>query len=488
MKRRIDIEAISQNIFDIAIIGGGITGAGILREATKRGYRCILIEKNDFASGTSSKSAKLVHGGLRYLQYGKFALVNEGLRERHYLLKNFPHLVKPLQFLFPVYKSKFKIHLGMWLYKIMSFDKDLAHFEFLNKEKTQEKFPAINPQNLKGSFLFYDAVTNDALLCNEIILNAQKSGAIALNYCEFINERFVNKNYFEIFCSDKIENSNHIIKTKYIVNATGHWTDETLQKMNFQRSNFVAPSKGVHLVFSRKTFPTETAILFPSNNNDGRTMYAVPWENDTVVIGTTDTEHFNNFDNVKADDGDVRYILNSIQKFAPMLKISEKDIIGKFAGLRPLLNNNSPSKDRSRDYKCLWTSENILTIAGGKFTSFHAMAKSVLRKIEEKISPFPHYNLENIQNSFRTEYDTENYNKQSWHSKIIFFIREMNCFYLDDILTRRLSLTYAMQHHPAKNEIIKSTAEIIKKEFNLSEKEMNEEIKKYCQIHNINLN
>src|ERR1035437_1422244 len=512
MQRVTDLNKLSDKIFDVAIIGGGITGAGILREATKRGFKCILLEKNDFASGTSSKSAKLVHGGLRYLQNGKIGLVKEGLRERNYLLKNFPHLVKPQQFLFPVYSSfsVLKLHIGMWLYKTLSYDKEISIYSFLNKQKTIEKFPAINQENLKGSFLFYDAVTNDARLCNEIVSTAQQNDATAFIYCEFFSVED-KKDFFLIHCIDKIENKSVLFSAKYIINATGHWTDETLKKLNFENQKIVAPSKGIHLVFSKEKFPANEAILFSSYANDGRSMYAVPWENNSVVIGTTDTEKIDSLDEVNAEEIDIQYVLKSIQCFAPSLNISEKDILSSFAGLRPLLRGDSPSKDRARDYKCAWTGERIITIAGGKLTSFHAMAKTALNKFEEKLSPeltatpslkSAHdkaFALPDMNSSFNEKINlqygnqaelifkiiSENQaNKEFVHdeitaAEIIYFIRYQNCCHLDDMLTRRLSLSYVLKNFSDKKSIVDKIASIMAREMQWTEKEKISEISQY---------
>ncbi len=512
MRRANNITEFSDKVFDVAIIGGGITGAGILREASKRGYKCILLEKNDFASGTSSKSAKLVHGGLRYLQHAKFGLVREGLRERHYLLKNFPHLVKPLQFLFPVYSfsSKIQLHIGMWLYKTLSYDKEIAKYSFLNKKETIEKFPAINQKDLNGSFLFFDAVTNDARMCSEIVAAAQQIEATAFNYCEFISAED-KKDYFRIHCSDKIADKPAEFSAKYIINATGHWTDETLKKLHSEKLGFAAPSKGIHLVFSKDKFPTDAAVLFSSYAGDGRSIYAVPWENNSVVVGTTDTEKFESLDVVKVDENDIQYILKSIQCFAPTLYISEKDILSSFAGLRPLLKDDGLSKDRSRDYKCWWINERMITIVGGKFTSFHAMAKTAVNRLEEKFKPSSpppaaivseqnktaalSNNIDDFKERIKLKYGnqsefifeiiSENKNHKEFvyndisAAEIIYFVRCQNCCHLDDMLTRRLSLSYVLKNFTGKKTIIEKIAAIMANENHWTEKEITSEISQF---------
>ncbi len=514
MRRANNIKEFSEPVFDLAIIGGGITGAGILREATERGYKCILLEKNDFASGTSSKSAKLVHGGLRYLQHGKLGLVREGLRERHYLLTTFPHIVKPLQFIFPVFSvfSKLQLFIGMWLYKTLSYDKEIAKYSFLNKEKTIAKFPPINQKDLNGSFLFYDAVTNDARLCNEIIALAQQDGAVAFNYCEFLSVED-KKDHQLIYCKDKIEDKPVTVSAKFIINATGHWTDETLKKLKCKNPQFIAPSKGIHLVFSREKFPADATILFSSYAGDGRSMYAVPWENNSVVIGTTDTEKFDSLDKVKVEENDIQYILKSIQSFAPSLNITEKDILSSFAGLRPLLRDDGPSKDRARDYKCWWIDKSTISIVGGKLTSFHAMAKTAVNKLQEKHLPESsittplksglntqtRFDIDDSsfsekikkqygnQSKFIFEIISENPdNKEFLHNKIsisaaeiIYFIRYQNCCHLDDMLTRRLSLSYILKNFVDNKSIVEKTAAIIAKENDWTESEKIFEIAKY---------
>lgn len=513
MHRKINIEEIEEKIFDIAIIGGGITGAGILYEGGRAGYNCILLEKNDFASGTSSRSAKLVHGGLRYLKYGKLGLVREGLKERHYLLQLFPHLVKPLQFLLPVYGSKFTYSVGMWLYKQFSRDKELSGYRYLDKEETIDYFPAINSEKLRGSFIYYDAVTNDARLTNEVIhLSNELYHTAALNYCEFLSasDRDI---HFKILCDDHIENRRITVTSKYIINAAGPWADDILNRLRTGHSAYSAPAKGAHLVFSGKKIPLKSAVVFSSYSGDGRMLYAVPWENNSVIVGATDTEYHDSPDRVSADRMDASYILGALHRFIPSLNISESDILSSFAGIRPLLKEEKKSKDRTRDYRCWWSHKRIINILGGKMTSFHAMAKTVIKKISGKFPP-PQKPVSRI---FTEEKDlrglkhlpgkmsgeiTKKYGKEAqkilgiasqnqafsqylsddleiYTAEIIYFIRFLGCFHLDDVLSRRLSLSYVIKDLKNKERLVSSVAGIMKKELEWTEAETEKEIDNY---------
>lgn len=509
MLRKINFSEIDRKIFDIAVIGGGITGAGVLYEGGKAGYSCILLEKNDFASGTSSRSAKLVHGGLRYLKYGQLGLVREGLKERHYLLQNFPHLVKPLEFLLPVYGSKFLYSIGMSLYKMFSRDKELSSYRFLNKDETINFLPSINPHNLKGSFIYFDAVTNDARLTNEVIHQAnEKYNSTALNYCEFLSVTD-NNLHFDIHCNDHIEKRLINLRAKYIVNSAGPWVDEILGRLNNENASNTAPSKGVHLVFSSEKLPIRSALLFSSYAGDGRMLYAVPWENNSVIVGATDTDYNGNPDQVLADSSDISYILKALNKFLPSLDLKEKNILSMFAGLRPLLNSGTQSKDRTRDYRCWWSNKRTLNILGGKLTGFHAMASTVIKKISEELTPVQNPLIlkkdqkegvgmrygysDNLKNELFSKYgdsainvlkivsENENFCQPVTtgisiiHAEIIFFIRYHSVFHLEDLMTRRFSLTYVLKNYSNKKEIISKFAEIMKNELNWTEEKKEKE-------------
>lgn len=514
MKRSINIQAFQEKIFDLLIIGGGITGAGIFHEAASRGYACLLLEKGDFASGTSSKSAKLIHGGIRYLKYGKIGMIKESLEERNHLLKKYPHLVKPLPFLFPVYDSTFKYRVGMAIYHFLSNEETLPEYRYIEPDEIVRIFPSINPDGLKGGFVYFDAITNDARLCNEVICDAQKiAGNHAINYCDVLSLT-KNNQHAAIKARDYIENVDRTFQARCIINASGVWTDDVLKRVAQKQTSFTAPSKGVHLVLSKKRFPCEHAIVIPSYADDNRLNYSVPWENDSVIIGTTDTDYTGNPDHPLSDEKDVEYLLHSLQKFAPSLCITQHDILHIYSGLRPMYNDAAPSYERSRDYRVWWETENILNILGGKLTSFHSMAESV---IEELMKKFPCTNtpekthpsgspavltglpvsfvervherfLEKAPELFSVARENKNYTEllhpdfPATVAEVIYYIRNMQCCHLDDLLGRRLSFTYVLSGWKDKDAVISKVAGIMQSELGWSNEQYNDEVNNYITL------
>ncbi len=476
MSRQNLITKATSEIFDIAVIGGGISGAGIFELAAKQGYKCVLVEKGDFSGGTSSRSAKLIHGGLRYLQNGHFKLVRESLKERNKLINQYPDLVKPLAFILPLYHKRLKYIIAMYVYHWLAWDNKMPAFRYISPNKLRKKIQHINDAGLKGGLIYYDAVTNDAKLCNEVIHRTMEAtGNIALNYLEVISGK-ENDNFYELTCTDNITNSPHTIKCKYVINASGVWTDNTLKKIANSNNITSSPSKGIHIVISKDRFPVDKAVLFPSFKNDGRTMYAVPWENDSVIIGTTDTE-CKEIDNPVAEAEDIKYILDAMNQFIHSSHFSEKDILSTFAGIRPLLKEDKASKERTREYKIWWTGNRIITVLGGKLTSFQSMAeqlmhtfsqtakdKILLKKtaqnsIIEKAEIIRSIEKENILYSEKIDK-----NIALTESEIIYYIRNRSCYFPDDLLVRRLSLKYVINRYPNKKDIVDRIIRIMQRE------------------------
>ncbi len=509
MRRKIDVESIAQKTFDLLIVGGGITGAGILEEAGRRGYTALLIDKGDFSSGTSSRSAKLVHGGIRYLQHGRFVLVREGLRERNFLLKKFPHLVKPMPFIFPIYGSPWRIHLGMKIYDWLSRGSGLPKYRFLSPKQTQEKFSHINSENLTGSFLYYDAFTNDSRLCNEVIHQAVQDYEVeALNYFELKGVKN-NSEFPEINCYDHINSRECTISAHCVVNATGPWADKTLQLLNMKEEEHLAASKGVHIVLSGKRFSSSPAIAFTSARHDVHMFYAVPWENNSVVIGVTDTEFSDRPDSVRVSDDDVQHLLKAVNVVAPSLKVSTEDILSSYVGIRPLLKSDETSKKRSRDYKIWWSDKFMINVLGGKLTSFHSMAENLVNEVEKKLTPEirnPKQNLEAEDVSYSNSRFFEQYGRQTENlhlileenpshknelhpdleitvGELIYFIRNQSCCHLTDLLNRRLSLGYVIRGYDKALEIVSQVARIMKDELNWSDEEYDRELSEYRKTY-----
>jgi len=486
MTRKQKLDAIQAETFDLVIVGGGVSGAGVFFEASKKGYKTLLIEKGDFSSGTSSKSAKLVHGGLRYLQFFYFKLVRESLIERNYLLETYPHIVKPIEFVYPLYQSSIKFRLGMIFYQMIGRHNLLSKYSFFNKKKTLKKLDAINHQNLKGGFSYYDGITNDSRLTTEIILEAKEYiNATALNYFELVSSTQTDS-YYSLNCFDHLTNNSVEIKTKYVVNCGGPWTDKILHCLVQDSQKFMAPSKGIHLVFSQDKIPVKSAYAFSSYANDKRMFYAVPWEYNSVIIGVTDTEYDGDLDNIEINQNDIDYVLHGINSFFPDLNVTEDDILSEFVGLRPLFKEEISSQDKTRDFKVWWSNSRVISLAGGKLTTFRAMAKTLISKLENKIEKCPAEKMNHpdtntmipesldsdMVNHIKNKYGNKSFylfnliyhnpelgtwldkEFQILNAEVAFFAKYQDCFYIDDILNRRLALGYVLKKHP-KNKMIK---------------------------------
>src|SRR6476646_7786859 len=279
----------TEKAWDIIIIGGGATGLGAAVDAASRGYKTLLIEQFDFGKGTSGRSTKLVHGGVRYLEQGNIKLVMEALRERGYLLKNAPHLTTALPFVVPVYSrvNKFYYGIGLKLYDVLSGKLSLGKTKLLSTKETIEHLPGIDEKKLKGGILYYDGQYDDARLAIELAITAAKYGATVLNYCEAIDLLKENNKVKGVVFEDLINEITYEANAKVVINATGVFTDRIIQMDDTEREALVEPSQGIHLVIDKKFFPGNNAMMIPKTD-DKRVLFAVPWH-DKVVLGTTDT-------------------------------------------------------------------------------------------------------------------------------------------------------------------------------------------------------
>jgi glycerol-3-phosphate dehydrogenase len=296
MSRQHNIQRAVSERFDIVVIGGGITGAGIALTAARKGWKTLLIDKHDFAFGTSSRSAKMIHGGLRYLQNLQIKLVKEALHEREHLLKEYPHLVKPQPFFMPIYKSrlsKIKLGIGLSGYDYLTGESSMPKHAEMDMEEVKIRFPQLNTTSMVGGFIYYDAKTNDARLTNEVIQEAADLGAVVLNYFELTSLQKQSSKIKSITCEDKITGKSYTIKSNVFVSATGIWTDELLKKFDSEdKKKYLMPSKGVHLIVSADHFPKDCVMLLPTANGDGRMIWCMPWDDNLSVIGTTDTDYY----------------------------------------------------------------------------------------------------------------------------------------------------------------------------------------------------
>jgi len=368
MQRHVD--ALSDGTFDLLILGGGITGAGVALDAATRGLRVALIDKGDFASGTSSASSKLIHGGLRYLEHGDFALVHEAMEERRRLLHNAPHLVRPLRLVIPFCAGDrvpaWKWRLGLTLYDALAGRDNLRRSQPLKLTQLHREFPGLQPAGLHGGASFSDAQMDDSRLCIEVLQTAATHGAVLANYVEAVA--------FEpgrVRAVDNVGGGELTIRARQVLNATGPWVDAVCRLAGDTQGPRLQPTKGVHILIRDTGLHSGFVLLHP---DDGRVLFVLPWLGKTL-IGTTDTLAVAGPDALGVQPEEIVYLLEAYNHyFTPPAGMS--DVMGSFAGLRPLIRARpgEPSS-LSREFRLFESPSGLLSIAGGKFTTYRRMAE-----------------------------------------------------------------------------------------------------------------
>ena len=385
MTRKIRIKALDQQ-FDLLIIGGGVTGAGIALDAASRGLKTVLVEKDDFASGTSSRSTKLVHGGLRYLKQLEIGLVSEVGRERAIVHKNAPHLVIPEKMLMPLIKGgtygKISTALGLTVYDILAGVRKSDRRAMLSKEEALKAEPLLKPQNLVGAGYYSEYRTDDARLTIELIKAAGRYGAVCLNYVKMTEFIIQDDKLCGGVCYDFLGKEELYIKAKYVVNAGGPWVDE-LREMNNSLSNKrLHLTKGVHLVIPHEKMPVNHSIYF--DVPDGRMIFAIPRGNKTY-IGTTDTDYKGSLDRIVSTEADALYLIKSINDTFPDISIKLEDVETNWAGLRPLIHQEGKTASEiSRRDEIFEADDGLISIAGGKLSGYRKMAEKTVDLIVKR--------------------------------------------------------------------------------------------------------
>lgn len=372
--------------WDLIIIGGGITGAAVLREAVRRGYRSLLIEQKDFAWGTSSRSSKMVHGGLRYLVSGHFALTKDSLNERERLLSEAPDLVKRAGFYFILRKGRFP---GRWslsiilkIYDYMAGVRDACYY---TGAKIQERFRGIRATGLKGAWYYTDASTDDARLVLRLLQEAGSHGGQMLNYAKAKNLIMHQGKVSGVTVEDSVGGNGFDLRAKVVVNSTGVWADKLRSKVHAEPR--IRPLRGSHLVIATSRLPLfDTLVIFHPADNRGVFIY--PWE-DVVIVGTTDLDHSGDLDiEPSITNQEVDYLLRAVNFEFPDLVLSRDDIISTWAGVRPVIGTDKakdPSKER-RDH-AVWLDKGLVTVSGGKLTTFRTIALDALKAAGDQLSP-----------------------------------------------------------------------------------------------------
>ena len=376
MNRSEQLQALANDtIWDIIVIGGGATGLGTALDASLRGYKTLLLEGHDFAKGTSSRSTKLVHGGVRYLQQGNIKLVREALRERGYLLKNAPHLTSVQTFIVPVFSwwGKMFYGIGLKVYDLLSGKLSLGNTQILSKKETLAHLPSINSNKLVGGILYFDGQFDDSHLAIELAATAINKGATVINYCKATGFIKTKEKITGVECIDVLSEKKYTLKTKVVVNATGVFTNAIVKMDNALEHDLVSPSQGIHLVIDAKFFPSTDAMMIPKTD-DGRVLFAVPWH-DKVVLGTTDTPIEEISFEPKPLEEEIEFIIKHINRYCTKL-ITRSDINSVYVGLRPLVKQKTKVNSAliSREHHLTVSPSGLITITGGKWTTYRKMA------------------------------------------------------------------------------------------------------------------
>lgn len=399
------IEQLQSEQFDLLVIGGGITGAGIALDAITRGLKVCLVEKADFASGTSSRSTKLIHGGLRYLKQLEFGIVREVGQERAILYKNAPHIVIPERMLLPIVEGgslgKYSTSLGLYVYDRLAGVEKEERRNMLSKEETIETEPLLNTDILKGGGMYVEYRSDDARLCIEVLKTAVEKGALCVNYVEFSSFLLNDKKVINgSVCKDVFTGNEINIKAKKIINACGPWVDDLRKKDNSLKKKRLHLTKGIHIVIKKERLPVKQAVYF--DVQDGRMIFAIP-RGKKVYIGTTDTNYKGDTNLPFATKEDVEYTLNAANHMFPTADLKAEDVESTWAGLRPLIHEDGKSpSDLSRKDEIFISDSNLISIAGGKLTGFRKMAERSVNvvckqlKIEDQ-REFQKCTTENIQ-------------------------------------------------------------------------------------------
>jgi glycerol-3-phosphate dehydrogenase len=374
-----------EKVWDFVIIGGGATGIGCAVDAASRGFEVLLLEQSDFGKGTSSRSTKLVHGGVRYLAQGNVSLVRESLKERGLLLKNAPHLVKKQAFVVPVYSywDKFFYGAGLKTYNILSGKYGFGKSEILSVEETINLLPNVKKDDLYGGILYFDGQFDDTRLLINLAQTAAEQGAVLLNYARvFALNRDADGKIDGAAVSDEISGQIFLAKAKVVINATGAFSDSVRKFSNRNAENIIAPSQGIHLVFDKKFLPSENALMIPKTNDD-RVLFAIPWH-DHAVFGTTDTPIEKPELEPQAHEDEIKFILETAKTYLENPPKRE-DILSVFVGIRPLVraDDSKNTSALSRDHTIEIDKSNLLTITGGKWTTYRRMAEDAINQATE---------------------------------------------------------------------------------------------------------
>lgn len=502
---------INKSEWDIIIIGGGATGLGTALDSASRGLKTLLIEQADFAKGTSSRSTKLVHGGVRYLAQGDIALVKHALKERGLMQKNAAHLVHKEEFLIPCYDwfSVAKYLIGLKLYDWLAGRFSFGTSKYFSKSETLHIMPGVKETGLKGSIRYFDGRFDDARLAINIAQTAQEQGATLINYMKVTDLIKEGDQIKGVTTVDTITNEIFTVYGKVVINATGVFVDEILQMSNSKAKKTVRPSQGVHIVLKKEFLNSDAALMIPQTS-DGRVLFAVQWHNH-LLVGTTDTPLNEHSLEPRALKEETDFILNNAASYFKT-KPTENDILSVFSGLRPLAaptdGNANSTKEISRDHKLMVSAKGLITITGGKWTTYRRMAEETVDlAIKEAKLPFtackteqlPIHGCENaIDSKYLNIYGSDRDHIETLinqnpalaqqlhpefpytHAEVVWSVRNEMAETVEDILSRRLRVLII----DAKAAIAMSAtvASIMAKEINADKQWEEEQVKSFVKL------
>jgi glycerol-3-phosphate dehydrogenase len=370
------INSLSSETLDLLVIGGGITGSGTVRDAAMRGLRAGLVEQHDFAFGSSSRSARLLHGGIRYLAQGNIRLVRQASKEKVIVHQIAPHIALPLPFIFPTYKGtpypKWQLRIGVKLYDMLCGGRNLGKSRPLNIEDVKKYLPGITEDRLTGGVRYFDGLTNDARLTIDTLRSACKNSAFLCNYCK-LKDAYPEEDIWVCRVRDVLGQADFTIRTRCIVNATGAWAD----KLKYSQVK-IRGTKGIHLIVDRTIFPIPNEAVMMTGKK--RVVWAIPW-GERVYVGCTDTDYDGSLEDVKTDPEDIHYILDVLNGYFPGMNVTESDVLSSWAGVRPLVADEKGSASEvSRSHYIKMTTKGWIDVAGGKLTTYRLMAQEVVEK------------------------------------------------------------------------------------------------------------
>ena len=476
-KSDVRIEQLQQQPLDVLVVGGGIVGSGVARDAAMRGLRVGLVEQHDFASGTSSRSSRLLHGGMRYLAQGRVGLVWEASKEKTILRKIAPHLADPLEFIFPTRRAsgwpRWKLSFGVKVYDLLCGVGQGGGSGTLGVAETLRRVPGLDERGLTGAVRYHDALTNDSRLVMDTINSAALHGAIACNYVKLLDAT-PEGDLWRCELEDLRTASLLVVKSRAVVNATGPWSDRMPQSQTSLRL-----TKGVHLVIDRSRLPMEDAVVLAEGS---RILFVIPW-GERIILGTTDTDYQGPLENPSCDPEDISYILQVVNDAYPAAKLTPSDLVSTWSGLRPLVadKNGNPS-DISRRHKVSMSHPGWWDVTGGKLTTYRLMAEETVDAIVR------HFDLQATRCRTATTPLIENGKAESTSgilpppvsaAVVSRFCRVESARHLDDVMIRRSSWRHYHHNHL---ELATNVARWMAAELGWDDAEIETELQRYRRL------